>query len=103
MLEIINFLFGRRPQKINANVEIYTWQVCPFCIRAKFLLCWKGVNFTEYKIDCDKVARDKMSKRANGNCSLPQIFINNKHIGGCDALYALNKTDKLDAMLGITL
>ncbi|BBA80212.1 glutaredoxin [cyanobacterium endosymbiont of Rhopalodia gibberula] len=103
MLDTINSLLNRHPQKINANVEIYTWLICPFCIRAKFLLWWKGVNFTEYKIDGDEAARDKMSQRSNGKRSVPQIFINNKHIGGCDVLYALNETDKLDALLAVTL
>ena len=103
MLNIINSFLGRHPQKVNANVEIYTWQTCPFCIRAKLLLWWKGVNFTEYKIDGDKTARDKMSQRSNGKRSVPQIFINNQHIGGCDALYILNETDKLDTLLAVTL
>ncbi|WGT66791.1 glutaredoxin 3 [cyanobacterium endosymbiont of Epithemia clementina EcSB] len=103
MLDKINSFLGRHPEKINANVEIYTWRTCPFCIRAKFLLWWKGVNFTEYKIDGNEAARDKMSQRSNGKRSLPQIFINNEHIGGCDALYSLNDTDELDTLLSVTL
>ncbi|XTZ10501.1 MAG: glutaredoxin 3 [cyanobacterium endosymbiont of Rhopalodia yunnanensis] len=103
MLNIINSFLGRHPEKINANVEIYTWRTCPFCIRAKFLLWWKGVNFTEYKIDGSEADREKMAQRSNGKRSVPQIFINNKHIGGCDALYALNDTDKLDTLLAVTL
>jgi len=82
-----------------ANVEIYTWSTCPFCIRAKSLLKQKGVDFTEYCIDGDYAARDAMSDRANGRSSLPQIFINNQHIGGCDDLYALNAQGQLDALL----
>jgi len=82
-----------------ASVEIYTWSACPFCIRAKQLLNRKGVPFTEYVIDGDEAARQKMAQRANGRRSLPQIFINNQHIGGCDDLYALEAQGKLDALL----
>ncbi len=82
-----------------ANVEIYTWSTCPFCLRAKALLTKKGVNFTEYCIDGDEIARDKMSQRANGKRSLPQIFINGQHIGGCDDLYALESRKQLDSLL----
>lgn len=82
-----------------ANVEIYTWSSCPFCIRAKGLLNKKGVEFTEYCIDGDEAARAKMAQRANGRRSLPQIFINDKHIGGCDDLHALDAQGKLEPML----
>lgn len=82
-----------------ANVEIYTWSMCPFCIRAKALLDRKGVDYTEYCIDGDEKARAKMAERANGRRSLPQIFINDMHIGGCDDLHALNSTGKLDPLL----
>ncbi|HIK08136.1 MAG TPA: glutaredoxin 3 [Trichormus sp. M33_DOE_039] len=82
-----------------AKVEIYTWVTCPFCIRAKNLLTRKGVEFTEYSIDGDEVARDKMSDRANGRRSVPQIFINDRHIGGCDDIHALEAKGKLDELL----
>ena len=82
-----------------AKVEIYTWTWCPFCIRAKHLLDNKDVKFTEYCIDGDETARDKMAERANGRRSLPQIFINDRHIGGCDDLYALDRAGKLDGIL----
>lgn len=82
-----------------ANVEIYTWSMCPFCIRAKALLKQKGVNFTEYCIDGDNEARDKMAERANGRRSVPQIFINDQHIGGCTELYALEEREQLDNLL----
>ncbi|MDX2240120.1 MAG: glutaredoxin 3 [Leptolyngbyaceae cyanobacterium bins.302] len=84
---------------MSAKVEIYTWSMCPFCMRAKALLTKKGVDFTEYCIDGDEVARAAMSVRANGGRSLPQIFINDQHIGGCDDLYALNAQGKLDPLL----
>ena len=82
-----------------AKVEIYTWSTCPFCIRAKALLAKKGVEFTEYCIDGDEEARDKMAQRANGRRSLPQIFINDQHIGGCDDLYSLEFNNQLDLLL----
>ena len=82
-----------------AKVEIYTWSTCPFCIRAKGLLDKKGVDYTEYCIDGDRQAREEMTDRANGRSSLPQIFINDKHIGGCDDIYALEGQGGLDPML----
>jgi glutaredoxin 3 len=82
-----------------AKVEIYTWSMCPFCIRAKHLLKSKGVEFTEYGIDGDEQARAKMAQRANGRRSLPQIFINDRHIGGCDDMYGLEAQGKLDSLL----
>ena len=81
------------------KVEIYTWSTCPFCIRAKGLLNQKGVNFTEYCIDGDDAARQDMSVRANGGRSLPQIFINDRHIGGCDDLYSLEFAGELAPLL----
>ncbi|OIP68481.1 MAG: glutaredoxin 3 [Oscillatoriales cyanobacterium CG2_30_40_61] len=83
-----------------ANVEIYTWSTCPFCIRAKALLKKKGVDFTEYTIDGDEMARDQMAQRANGRRSVPQIFINDQYIGGCDDIHALDRQGKLDPLLG---
>jgi glutaredoxin 3 len=82
-----------------AKVEIYTWRTCPFCIRAKSLLTRKGVEFTEYSIDGDENARSQMSQRANGRRSLPQIFINDTHIGGCDDIHDLDAEGKLDGLL----
>ncbi len=86
---------------MQPNIEIYTWRTCPFCIRAKALLKNKGVEFTEYSIDGDENARSEMSKRSNGKRSLPQIFIDDAHIGGCDDIYDLDADGKLDSLLGI--
>lgn len=99
MLDYLNQLLGRNPERIKANVEIYTWQTCPFCIRAKMLLWWKGVKYLEYKIDGDEQARNKMAERANGCRTVPQIFINNQHLGGCDDLYKLDSQGKLEPLL----
>jgi glutaredoxin 3 len=84
---------------MNQQIEIYTWSMCPFCIRAKSLLKKKGLEFTEYCIDGDNQAREKMALRANGSRSLPQIFINDRHIGGCDELYDLDFQGKLEDLL----
>ena len=84
------------------TVEIYTWRFCPFCLRAKALLNDKGVQFTEYSIDGDNDAREKMSERAGGRRTVPQIFINGKSIGGCDELYELERNNKLNELIGIT-
>lgn len=99
MFPFLNRFFDRRSDEVRAEVEIYTWQTCPYCIRAKLLLWWKGVDYTEYKIDGDGAARVKMAERANGRRSVPQIFINHQHIGGCDDLYALDAQGRLDPLL----
>lgn len=85
-----------------SKVEIYTWSRCPFCLRAKSLLRKKGAEFQEYAIDGDELARDQMTERAHGHRTLPQIFINEQHIGGCDDLYELDAQGKLDQLLAAT-
>jgi glutaredoxin 3 len=86
---------------MTTKIEIYTWSTCPFCIRAKALLDKKGVDYTEYMIDGDEMARAQMAARANGRRTLPQIFINDQHVGGCDELYRLNAQGQLDPLLQI--
>ena len=102
MLNQLNNWLGRHPDAVKANVEIYTWQTCPFCIRAKLLLWWKGVRYTEYKIDGNETARAKMAERANGRRTVPQIFVNDRHVGGCDDLYTLDRQSQLDPLLAQT-
>jgi len=99
MLPVLNRWFDRRSPEMQADVEIYTWQTCPYCIRAKLLLWWKGVDYREYKIDGDGAARIRMAERANGRKTVPQIFINNQHIGGCDELYTLDRQGQLVPLL----
>ena len=84
-----------------AKVEIYTWQSCPFCIRAKALLQQKGINFIEHSIDGDQAARQVMINRAEGRSTVPQIFIDDKGVGGCDELHALEQSKQLDLLLGL--
>ncbi len=88
---------------MTPTVEIYTWSRCPFCIRAKRLLDQKGIAYTEYCIDGDEVARSEMAQRANGGRSLPQIFINDHHVGGCDDLFALDAKGGVEPLLASSL
>ena len=81
-----------------ANVEIYTKATCPYCHRAKALLTQKGVAFEEIPIDVDANKREEMIKRS-GRTTVPQIFIDAQHIGGCDDLYALDSRGGLDPLL----
>lgn len=81
------------------KIEIYIWTSCPYCVRAKALLDHKNVPYTEYVIDGDEEAREAMSRRTGGRRSLPQIFIDGRHVGGCSELYALERTGALDGML----
>lgn len=81
------------------KVEIYTKGHCPYCHRAKALLQQKGVSFDEYKIDVQPELRAAMIQRANGGYTVPQIFINDQHIGGCDDMFALESQNKLDPLL----
>jgi glutaredoxin 3 len=80
-------------------VEIYTTPYCPYCMDAKALLKKKNVAFTEIDVSRDRDLRMKMTERANGGYTVPQIFIGTVHVGGCDDLYALEGQGKLDPML----
>jgi glutaredoxin 3 len=82
-----------------AKIEIYTTQTCPFCTAAKNLLREKNAAFSEINVGADRALGDAMKARANGKHTVPQIFINDRHIGGCDDLYALDAQNKLDALL----
>ncbi len=82
-----------------ADVTIYTTMLCPYCYRAKALLSEKGVAFKEIDVGMDADKRDEMTKRAHGGYTVPQIFINGNHVGGCDDLYALDRAGKLDPLL----
>ena len=83
-----------------ARVEIYSTLFCPYCARAKSLLEKKGVDYVNIDVIEDAAKRDEMIKRAGGRYTVPQIFINGEHVGGCDELYALERAGKLDAKLG---
>lgn len=82
------------------DVIIYSTRFCPYCVRAKNLLERKGVTFSEVRIDTDAAQRDIMIQRS-GLRSVPQIFIGDFHVGGCDDLYALDASGDLDSKLGL--
>lgn len=79
-------------------VTIYTRQMCGYCSAAKALLDRKGVSYTEHDASFDPKLRQEMMDRS-GRSTFPQIFIGDKHVGGCDDLHALEGAGKLDAML----
>ncbi len=82
-----------------ARVEIYSTMFCPFCYRAKRLLESKGADYEELDVTMKPGRRREMTERAGGQTSVPQIFIDDTHIGGCDELYALEADGKLDPLL----
>jgi glutaredoxin 3 len=81
------------------EIEVYTTPVCPYCLSAKDLLRRKGVVFHEINVAGDQARRAEMIARANGRTTVPQIFVGDAHIGGCDDLYALDETGELDRLL----
>lgn len=82
-----------------AMVEIYTTPICGFCHAAKRLLSEKGVSYVEIDVMSDPTRRAEMTERSNGGRTVPQIFIDDSHVGGCDDLYALDRAGKLDPLL----
>ncbi len=81
------------------DVAIYTTGFCPFCFHAKKLLESKGVAYDEIDINTVPGARNEMHQRANGSYTVPQIFIGDRHVGGCDELYALEQQNQLEPLL----
>ncbi len=82
-----------------AKIEIYTKMFCPFCTRAKKLLADKGVSFEEHDITMGGPKRVEMLERANGRTTVPQVFIDGRHIGGSDDLAALDAVGGLDPLI----
>ena len=81
------------------TVELYTTSICGFCHAAKRLLTSKGVSFSETNVGAKPEKRAEMMQRSNGGRTVPQIFIDGAHVGGCDDLFALERAGKLDPML----
>ncbi|MEQ3708458.1 MAG: glutaredoxin 3 [Tateyamaria sp.] len=81
------------------SVEIYTSPLCGFCHAAKRLLNEKGVEFAEVDVLKQPERKPEMIQRANGGRTVPQIFVGDTHVGGCDDLYALERAGKLDGLL----
>jgi len=90
----------RREQTgIMAKIDIYTTMLCPYCYRAKKLLAQHGADFNEIDVMADQDRRHEMVERAGGRRTVPQIFIDGKHVGGCEELYALDAAGKLATLL----
>lgn len=81
------------------TIEIYTSPLCGFCHAAKRLLTQKGASFTEIDVLANPDRKPEMIQRANGGRTVPQIFIGDTYVGGCDELYALDRAGKLDPLL----
>lgn len=82
-----------------AKIEIYTTMICPYCIRAKRLLESENLSYEEIDVSASREARARMTKRSGGRTSVPQIFINDTHIGGSDDLEIMHRTGKLKPIL----
>ena len=82
-----------------SKIKIYTTPICPYCVRAKALLKKKGASFDEVDVFMDADARQEMEDKTNGARTVPQIFIGERHVGGCDELYALESEGQLDPLL----
>lgn len=82
-----------------SKVVIYTTPICPYCVRAKNLFKKKGVDFEEIDVSSNTFLREEMIEKAGGRHTVPQIFINDLHVGGWDDLYQLEKTGKLEELL----
>jgi glutaredoxin 3 len=82
-----------------SEIIVYSGPGCPYCQRAKMLLKKKNAAFTDIDVGADPGKRDEMMQKSGGKKSIPQIFINGQHIGGCDDLYALDAAGKLDGLL----
>jgi glutaredoxin 3 len=84
---------------MTARIEIYSSPFCGYCARAKALLGRKGADYVDYDVLADSSLRDEMVKRAGGRNTVPQIFIDGRHVGGCDDLHALDRAGELDKLL----
>jgi glutaredoxin 3 len=85
--------------KQSSTIKMYSKGYCPYCVRAKQLFVHKGVEFEEIMVDRDQSKLQEMLARSNGARTVPQIFINEHHVGGCDELYTLHRQQKLDKLL----
>jgi glutaredoxin 3 len=82
------------------KIEVYSTAVCPYCVAAKNFLKAKGLSWEEVRVDTDPVQRDTMLARSGGRRTVPQIFVNNQHVGGYDDLVAADRSGKLAQLLG---
>ena len=82
-----------------SKIEVYSTAVCPYCVAAKNLLKSRGLEWTEVRIDTDVTEREAMLTRSGGRRSVPQIFVNDQHVGGFDDLVAADRSGKLAELL----
>jgi glutaredoxin 3 len=82
-----------------AEIIVYTTNYCPYCVKVKQLLLKKGVEFKEIDLTNDDSGRMNLVEKSGGRKTVPQIFINDRHLGGCDDLYALDAKGELDPLL----
>lgn len=82
-----------------ARIEMYVKTTCPFCIRAARLLQAKGVSYETYVLDLGGPKKEEMVQRSGGRTTVPQIFVGELHVGGCDDLFALEREGRLDRLL----
>jgi len=85
-----------------AKIEIYSGGYCPYCMRAKALLKQRQLEFVEYDVQAEPAKREEMIERAKSARTIPQIFINDRHVGGCDDLYALDRKGELEKWVANT-
>jgi len=83
----------------SAKIVVYATRWCPYCVRAQQLLKYKDVDYELIDVGNEPTRRHEMIQLSGGSQTVPQIFINNEHIGGCDDLYALEHQNKLDSLL----
>lgn len=81
------------------KIELYSTAVCPYCVAAKNLLKSKGLQWNEVRVDADPAQRDLMLQRSGGRRTVPQIFVNDQHVGGYDDLVAADRSGKLKQLL----
>jgi glutaredoxin 3 len=94
-----HYSYHKKTRDPMQKIEIYTTKICPYCIKAKALLDKKGVSYHEIKVDGNDDLRQQLVTKSGGRKTVPQIFIGDQHIGGCDDLYALDKDGGLDPLL----
>lgn len=100
ILQVHNEVYGLLKEVVTmAKIEIYTTPFCPYCQRAKALLAKKNVDFIEHDVSSEPGARQEMQERADGKRTVPQIFVDGRHIGDSDGIVALEQAGKLDAVL----
>ncbi|MBL4785046.1 MAG: glutaredoxin 3 [Cohaesibacteraceae bacterium] len=86
-----------------ANIVIYTRQMCGYCSAAKDLFSKKGLSFTEFDASFKPELKQEMIAKSNGGRTFPQIFVNDRHVGGCDDLFTLERSGKLDALVSVAV